>query len=693
MNTLTLIMIVKNESLIIERCLDSIKDHINYIVISDTGSTDNTVDIINNYLIKHNINGKVYNDEWKNFGYNRTKSLTNGQEWLESHNINKKTNYFITIDADMIILFDKEFNKSDLNKYESWSICQFNNSIRYYNSRIFRSDLPFKCVSVTHEYWTCDISNIQGKIETISIDDRGDGGCKADKFTRDIELLTKGLEDEPNNHRYYFYLANSYADIGDIENAIKWYKKRIDAGSWYEEIFISYKRLGELYMAKGEEEKALYYWTLAYEVIPNRSETIIKICNYYRNKGKNYASLLYLKTGLQIEYPNDLVLFLEYPVYNYKFIEELSIIAYYVNKKHEGLLACQYILLNKTYDIPDSLRNSTFSNNFFYIKKIDNKENKKLLVESKDESYICSSASLLFNKNKSYKGVVRAVNYSITDNFEYKIRDKNNNVCTKNYWVDFDKNGIVKSMYEIECNLEKKRNSHIKGLEDMRICLNKGTNKLYGLAVDWEIGSNNHPSIIFVHLDKDDSKESSSSSFSKGKEEKYVINNGFQITYNDNICQKNWTLFNEGSKMYALYSHHPLTILEIDIENKNYKVIKEQYTNYNLSDIRGSANPIRIPLDNTWLILVHEVVHKNTRKYYHRFLRYSNNWDLLDISEPFYFNELFVEFSLSIMYDRSNNNVMILYSSRDNTTEMMTVDYSYIPWLPRDIKKYLIEKL
>lgn len=683
MTTLILIMIVKNESAIIERCLDSIKDYIDYIVISDTGSTDNTVEIINNYLVKNNIKGKVYKDDWKNFGYNRTKSISNGQEWLEEEKIDKKTNYFITIDADMIIKFQENFNKKDLNKCGSWSICQFNSSIRYYNSRIFRSDLPFKCVGVTHEYWTCDISNIEGKLETVNIDDRGDGGCKADKFTRDIELLKKGLEDEPNNHRYYFYLANSYADIGDVDNAIKWYKKRIDAGNWYEEVFISYKKLGELYMDKGEDEKAIYYWTLGYETIAQRSETLYKICNYYRNKGKNYSSLLYLKTGLAIEYPKDLVLFLEYPVYNYKFIEELSIIGYYINKKHEGLLACQYLLLNNKDNIPDSLRNSTISNNFFYINRIENLGNKNILFNSMDKSYISSSASLIFNrKNKTYKGVVRAVNYSITDNFEYKIRDENNNVCTKNYWTEFDKNGSLKTLYEIECNLEKKRNSHIKGLEDMRICFNKETNKLYGLAVDWEHGNNNHPSVIFVYLEKDNSKNS-----------KYVINKGFPITYKDNICQKNWTLFNEGSKMYALYSHHPLTILEIDPENGNYKLIKEEYSDYNLTDMRGSANPMRITSKKSWLVLVHEVVHKNTRKYYHRFLRYSNNWELLEISEPFYFKELFVEFSLSIMYDNFNEDILIVYSSRDNTTEIMRVGYDSIKWLPKDIKKCLIEKL
>ena len=92
MTTLTLIMIVKNESKIITRCFDSLKPYIDYIVISDTGSTDNTVELIETYLEKNEIKGKVYHDEWKNFGYNRSKSVTNGQDWLEKEKIDQKKN-------------------------------------------------------------------------------------------------------------------------------------------------------------------------------------------------------------------------------------------------------------------------------------------------------------------------------------------------------------------------------------------------------------------------------------------------------------------------------------------------------------------------------------------------------------------------------------------------------------------------
>ena len=44
--TICLTMIVKNESQVIRRCIDSVKDYISYWVIVDTGSTDGTQDLI-----------------------------------------------------------------------------------------------------------------------------------------------------------------------------------------------------------------------------------------------------------------------------------------------------------------------------------------------------------------------------------------------------------------------------------------------------------------------------------------------------------------------------------------------------------------------------------------------------------------------------------------------------------------------
>ena len=75
MPKLCLNMIVKNESKIITRLFDSIVDLIDCYCICDTGSTDNTIDLINTYFFEHNIPGSVISEPFKNFEYNRTFAL------------------------------------------------------------------------------------------------------------------------------------------------------------------------------------------------------------------------------------------------------------------------------------------------------------------------------------------------------------------------------------------------------------------------------------------------------------------------------------------------------------------------------------------------------------------------------------------------------------------------------------------
>ena len=70
-------MIVKNESHIIEETLKNICQYVplDYWVISDTGSSDNTKEIIENFFKMKNIPGELIDNKWKDFAYNRTKAL------------------------------------------------------------------------------------------------------------------------------------------------------------------------------------------------------------------------------------------------------------------------------------------------------------------------------------------------------------------------------------------------------------------------------------------------------------------------------------------------------------------------------------------------------------------------------------------------------------------------------------------
>jgi glycosyltransferase involved in cell wall biosynthesis len=201
---LCLNMIVKNESRIIERLLSSVLSIVDTYCICDTGSTDNTPEIIREFMKKHNKPGEVIIEPFNNFGYNRSFALDKAEPWGE---------YALLLDADMKLVIKPEFSKAEL-KDDGYLLIQGNPDMKYYNTRIVKTGIGVKCVSPTHEYYDFPKDSVQVKLLSLYIDDIGDGGCKADKFERDIRLLKEGLEEEPNNGRYHFYIGNSYKNIG-----------------------------------------------------------------------------------------------------------------------------------------------------------------------------------------------------------------------------------------------------------------------------------------------------------------------------------------------------------------------------------------------------------------------------------------------------------------------------------------------
>ncbi len=68
-------MIVRNEARVIVRCLESLRPLVDYVLIEDTGSTDNTQTIISDWLVRVGLPGRVYDEPWQSFAYNRSHAL------------------------------------------------------------------------------------------------------------------------------------------------------------------------------------------------------------------------------------------------------------------------------------------------------------------------------------------------------------------------------------------------------------------------------------------------------------------------------------------------------------------------------------------------------------------------------------------------------------------------------------------
>ena len=65
------------------------------------------------------------------------------------------------------------------------------------------------------------------------------------RFVRDRELLLKEYQKHPYDTRTLFYLARTCEDLGELEEAYDFYKKRVEMIGWDEEDFIVHYRLAE----------------------------------------------------------------------------------------------------------------------------------------------------------------------------------------------------------------------------------------------------------------------------------------------------------------------------------------------------------------------------------------------------------------------------------------------------------------
>ena len=364
---LCLNMIVKDEAHVIEESLNLLKDYICYWVISDTGSSDNTKEIIQKFFDKHNIPGHLFEHKWEDFGTNRTLALE------ACYPYRKNFDYIWVFDADDLIVGNLKFpKKSNADIF----YLRYGKGFTYTRGQVFKATEKWKYVGVLHEYPKC-VSKEKVVKEDIEgdyyIDSRriGNRNKAGDKYQRDAQILEKGLEKEPENERYMFYLAQSYMDCGNFEKAIYWYKKRVEKGGWFEEVYYSLYRIG-ICMKNREDnwENIEKMFLTAWNFLPSRAEPLYEISHYYRTNDDFEKGYIFAKKGLTIPFPKDQVLFLFKEIYEYKMLDEFAICAFYIRKYKEAFEAGNKLLKNR--DIPEYQRKRIENNRDLCIPHILN---------------------------------------------------------------------------------------------------------------------------------------------------------------------------------------------------------------------------------------------------------------------------------------------------------------------------------
>ena len=279
-------MIVKNEAPVLPRLFRSVKDYIDYYVIVDTGSTDDTIDLIKREMSGYGIDGEVHEREWINFGVNRQQALELAVEA-------GKADWLLFIDAD------EELGVSDPRFFEtlepgvSYDLEKHHSGVRYAVPHLIDiRQTRWKWEGPVHNYLVNLGGSQQRQLrEDVWIIYHAGEGAKSrgltpeQKYLRDAELLEQDLRQRPDHARSQFYLAQSYRHAGHLERAYEAYGRRAAMQGWMEETFMAQLEMGKIAVVLGMPEQIVLRDLLAaYETRPVRAEPLHELSQYYRRR-------------------------------------------------------------------------------------------------------------------------------------------------------------------------------------------------------------------------------------------------------------------------------------------------------------------------------------------------------------------------------------------------------------------------
>lgn len=635
---------VKNEEKILKRCLSAVEGLVDAYVITDTGSTDKTVDLASEFLETHE--GTVEMCTWKDFGHNRTLSFKNAQNYCKAKKWDLNQTYGLLLDGDMIFVPGK-LKEQTLGEL-GYTLIQSAGNLDYPNTRLVRMDYNWICRGVTHEYWDGDCKSISKEI--CYIDDQNDGGCKDNKFPRDLALLLKGVQDEPDNVRYWFYLAQTYHSMGKWEQAIENYKKRIEMGGWFEEVWYSHYMIAKSYENLNNPILFEEWVQKGYEFYPKRAEALYHLVKYLRMKGEFFKAMHYIRIGKNIPLSQD-SLFIERDAYTGLFDYEETVCRYYtLGTKREALRdSMKYLLSDKPF------LDSVYSNMKFYIE----------ILEGKSKPYPIQRDLFGPNFHPSHVSIaepyhnIRFVNYNLNHtNTTYTMKDglysEHNPVMTQNACYN-EITQEVTLMDDTSTNLTKIE-ARVKGLEDVRIYRDSLNEMRFAATVAEYVP---HHAMMRGKYDPD-----------TGKYSDCIIMESPSGSY----CEKNWLALSGTDDV--IYHWFPLQVgkyrgSKLDIHTRHP-------TPWFFRHLRGSGAPAKVK--NEWWALTHFVIGEHPRNYFSCVVVIdAESFRPKRISVPFLFHSTYVEFCSNIRV--KGKTITCIYSTLDDNLSEISFQIKDEDWI------------
>ena len=342
MSTICLVMIVKDEAPVIERCLRSVLAVVDRYCIVDTGSTDATKNIIWDTLTgMGKWAGFMYDRPWIDFAYNRTEALSLGCE--------TGCDYLLMMDADHV--WHGEL-PAELTADAYYIEHRYDGS-HYGLACLMKASLPWQYKGVVHEYLTApvphQIVDLHGPWVEVFHDGARARRGDAITYAEDAKLLRAALERDPGDSRSAFYLAQSLKDAGQLTEAYAAYKARSMMPGWGEETWYAKLEMARLAERTGAPPETVQrHYLTAYNARSTRAEPLVDLARWHRLNGEYALAVMFALAAISIPMPADR-LFVDAATYEWRALDELAISAFYTPDRLSGAWAARGLIADAKY--------------------------------------------------------------------------------------------------------------------------------------------------------------------------------------------------------------------------------------------------------------------------------------------------------------------------------------------------------
>lgn len=289
MVSISLCMIIKNEEETLERCLKSVEEFVDEIIIVDTGSDDKSKDIAMGF------GAKIYDFKWindfsaaRNFAFSKATNeyiiWLDGDDYISDLNIKKFKELKESLD-DKVDYVSMVYSLSrDINGNTTYSLKR---------NRLVKRSKNFKWIGRIHEYLEVGGVGLSSDIEV-------NHGKLKPHGTRNLDIFENMKKENTEfTTRDTFYYANELYYNAKYNEAIKEYTKFIDSGlGWVEDIKTASMNMSECYASLGDEDGRAQAILNSFKYDSPRADLCCKLGEYFLNKNMYYQSIFWYKVAL-----------------------------------------------------------------------------------------------------------------------------------------------------------------------------------------------------------------------------------------------------------------------------------------------------------------------------------------------------------------------------------------------------------